>query len=901
MVNNDVLVHDGRSRSRMAAVIATYNVEPYLPDFLRSLTEQTIGIAQVQLVFVNDGSSDDSEAVIRRWASESAVDATIISQPNGGVAAARNAGLDVVDADWVTFCDPDDVLASDYFAQVSKFLDIYRDEAVSVVCTHLMPFNEQTGERTDTHPLRHKFQKGSRVINLHVEPTVHLSAGNTFVRTSVIDELHLRFDPRIRPNFEDGHFIARYLLGSNTHRLGVVASAKYYYRTRGNGSSATQTGFLMREKYTTLVRHGFLELLQEAKAQGRVPRWLENTVLYDLFWYFKNELAIRSPTAAAPPEVFDEFHELMGELLELIGDDAIRTFDVMGVEFAVKEAFLKAYKPEPLRPDYVRLNAVDESRQEVHLTYWFSGDEPDEHIIVDDEVVEPLHGTVQEYRFYGRTLLKRRHLWIARGLRSIIYLDGVQAAVVRGDLWGHAESLSYKQLNPTIIAQRRRHKQELDPGQDLLRYVRSRAGKTLLNWRRNLAKEKLTSDLAAYRFHSPSVRARFKDAWVFMDRNTDANDNAEHLYRYVRANHPEINAWFVLEQKSEDWIRLKAEGFRLVEYGSSEWRLLLLHAAHLASSHADAYVVSPLNGRRYGQPRFKYSFLQHGITQYDLSRWLNNKPIALLVTGTRAEQRSIAGSSPWSFSDREAVLTGFPRHDALLRKRQAVPESARDSILIMPTWRQYIVGAALQGSNDRLRNAAFMQSDYARTYLALLHDEKLAETARRSGRRIVFMPHPNMRPYLGDFDVPDHVEVLSYRDVDVQQVLAAASLVLTDYSSIAFEAAFIDVPLVYLQHDAHEFFNGMHIGRRGYFDYRRDGFGPVADDVDQAVDAIEQIALSGFSVAPEYAARAATAFPVRDGRNCERVVGAMKALDGGPRIAELDAELNAEVVGTAQG
>ncbi|WP_439691240.1 bifunctional glycosyltransferase/CDP-glycerol:glycerophosphate glycerophosphotransferase [Curtobacterium sp. SP.BCo] len=888
MAKSDLAGRRGAARPRIAAVIATYNVASYLPEFLASLANQAGGIQRVQLVFVNDGSTDDSERVIRAWVEKHSATATVISQSNGGVAAARNAGLDAVDADWVTFCDPDDVLSDDYFSQVTKFLDIYQDESVSVVCTHLMPFDERTGERTDTHPLRHKFQKGSRVINLHVEPTVHVSAGNTFLRTSVIDELGLRFDAQIRPNFEDGHFIARYLLGSDTHRLGVVASAKYYYRTRGNGSSATQTSFLMPEKYTTLVRHGFLALLREASERGTIPRWLENTVLYDLFWYFKNELAIRSLTAAAPPEVFDEFHELMREILELIGDDAIRTFDVMGVEFAVKETFLKGYKPEPLRPDYVRLNVVDESRQEVHLTYWFSGAEPTEHVIVDDVEVAPLYSTVQEYQFYGRTLLKRRHIWIPRGLRSIIHLDGLQVSVVRGDQWGHAESLTYKQLNPTIIGQRRRHKAELDPSQSLLRYVRSKAGQTLLAWRRNLDKQKLKSELTAVQVHSPTVRRRFHDAWVFMDRNTDANDNAEHLYRYAREHHPEINAWFVLERRSEDWDRLKAEGFRLVSYGSAEWRLLILHAAHLASSHADAYVVSPLDGRQYGQPRFKYSFLQHGITQYDLSRWLNIKPISLLVTGTRAEQQSIAQSSPWAFSDREAVLTGFPRHDALLRKRASTPESERDTIVIMPTWRQNIVGAALRGSNERLRNERFMESEYAQTYLQLLHDERLAAVARETGRRIIFMPHPNMLPYLADFAVPAHVDVLSYREADVQQVLASASTVLTDYSSIAFEAAVVDVPLVYLQFDADEFFNGMHIGRRGYFEYERHGFGPVTHDVGQAVDAIADIASGGYRVAPTYAERAREAFPVRDGRNCERVIGAMKALDGGPRIEELD-------------
>jgi hypothetical protein len=88
----------------------------------------------------------------------------------------------------------------------------------------------------------------------------------------------------------------------------------------------------------------------------------------------------------------------------------------------------------------------------------------------------------------------------------------------------------------------------------------------------------------------------------------------------------------------------------------------------------------------------------------------------------------------------------------------------------------------------------------------------------------------------------------------------------------------------------------MHIGRRGYFEYERDGFGPVTDDVDGAVDAIAEIAANDFRVAPTYEERTRTAFPVRDGQNCERVIGAMKALDGAPRIVELDQVARTEAV-----
>ena len=67
-----------------------------------------------------------------------------------------------------------------------------------------------------------------------------------------------------------------------------------------------------------------------------------------------------------------------------------------------------------------------------------------------------------------------------------------------------------------------------------------------------------------------------------------------------------------------------------------------------------------------------YVFLQHGITKDDLSSWLNTKKnMSLFVTATQDEYNSIRGNhSAYKFTDKEVILTGFPRHDALLAKNK---------------------------------------------------------------------------------------------------------------------------------------------------------------------------------------------------------------------------------------
>ncbi|WP_354002993.1 CDP-glycerol glycerophosphotransferase family protein [Microbacterium elymi] len=150
------------------------------------------------------------------------------------------------------------------------------------------------------------------------------------------------------------------------------------------------------------------------------------------------------------------------------------------------------------------------------------------------------------------------------------------------------------------------------------------------------------------------------------------------------------------------------------------------------------------------------------------------------------------------------------------------------------------------------------------------------------------MPHPNMHGYLADFDVPPHVRSVSYADENVRHLLADCAALVTDYSSVAFNAAFLRIPVLYYQFDAEEYRAG-HTERDGYFDYADGGFGPVASDARSAAGALQHLVTEG--VTPVYRRRMEDAFPVRDGGNCARVFRAMveatrpPSLGGEPPLA----------------
>jgi glycosyltransferase involved in cell wall biosynthesis len=101
----------------VSLVIATYNHARFLGEALDSAVAQTL--EGVEVVVVDDGSTDDTEAVLARYGGR----LRVIRQPNRGLAAARNTGLAAARGTYVSFLDADDVLLPTKLAEQAAILD----------------------------------------------------------------------------------------------------------------------------------------------------------------------------------------------------------------------------------------------------------------------------------------------------------------------------------------------------------------------------------------------------------------------------------------------------------------------------------------------------------------------------------------------------------------------------------------------------------------------------------------------------------------------------------------------------------------------------------------------------------------------------------------------------------
>jgi len=164
----------------------------------------------------------------------------------------------------------------------------------------------------------------------------------------------------------------------------------------------------------------------------------------------------------------------------------------------------------------------------------------------------------------------------------------------------------------------------------------------------------------------------------------------------------------------------------------------------------------------------------------------------------------------------------------------------------------------------------FEDGAFYRFFNALLNDRRLLDAAKRTGYTVRFLPHPLLQPHMDRFTQNPDITFLP-ASTPYRQVFAESDLILTDYSSVAFDFAYLRKPVVYAQADRDEFFSGEHMYTRGYFDYERDGFGEVETDYETTVDRLIEYMEHGCRLKDAYRARIDRFFAFDDAENCRRV------------------------------
>ncbi len=122
---------------KYSIIVPVYNVEKYLERCINSLINQTY--SNIEIILVNDGSSDNSENILKTY-SNKYDNIKYINKKNGGQASARNLGLTKVSGDYISFIDSDDYVEENMFEEINKILE---EDKKDIIVFDMYQINKQ--------------------------------------------------------------------------------------------------------------------------------------------------------------------------------------------------------------------------------------------------------------------------------------------------------------------------------------------------------------------------------------------------------------------------------------------------------------------------------------------------------------------------------------------------------------------------------------------------------------------------------------------------------------------------------------------------------------------------------------------------------------------------------------
>ena len=355
-----------------------------------------------------------------------------------------------------------------------------------------------------------------------------------------------------------------------------------------------------------------------------------------------------------------------------------------------------------------------------------------------------------------------------------------------------------------------------------------------------------------------------KHIWVTFDKLYKAGDNGEYFYHYCKKRKDGYTCYYIINKDAYDYKRLRKEKNVLIFKSIKEY-LVVLNAEAIFATHAGCsnFMAFTKGKEKYFRDLFNYDVfcLQHGLTIQDIPQLQNRlrDNTKLYFCASKNEIDNIS-QDKYDYDKESLLLTGIARYDGLINKD-------KKQILITPTWRHNMANLVTQVGSTRPYYEDFKSTPYYKIYNSIINDEKLIECAKKYDYKVVFLLHPTLTAQIDDFDKNEYVDIFTVtEDQSYEKLLCESSLMVTDYSGVQYDFAYMKKPIIYFHTD--ELPN--HYGSGG-IDYEKEGFGPIIKEQDELIDLICEKIKKGCQNDDNYIKRCEKFFEYDDNNNCERI------------------------------
>lgn len=168
----------------LSVIIPVYNVKDYIQECLDSILSQTY--KNLDIILIDDGSSDGSGSICEEYAKNNEC-IRAIHKKNGGLSSSRNAGLEIVRGDYVTFVDSDDIIiGKDVF---SSIMTVFReDEKLDVVQYDVIHKYTSPEEHTRVYPFK-TYKNKVEILDGYLSQHIHVSCCDKVFKSSIFKDI----------------------------------------------------------------------------------------------------------------------------------------------------------------------------------------------------------------------------------------------------------------------------------------------------------------------------------------------------------------------------------------------------------------------------------------------------------------------------------------------------------------------------------------------------------------------------------------------------------------------------------------------------------------------------------------------------------------------------------------
>lgn len=871
---------------KISVVIPIYNVEDYLDETIESVINQTIGFENnIQLILVNDGSTDNSESICLKYKEKYPNNVIYIKQKNQGVSTARNNGMKHIKGKYVNFFDSDDIWDKDAFEKGIKMLENHKE--IDIVSFRIKNFEALN----NYHPLDYRFT-GDRIIDIKEEyNAIQLQSATTIIRASAIDGM--KFDKRIKYS-EDAVLVTEIIL--NKGKYGIISSSLYNYRKRLSSNSAIQTKSKDKSWYKETPELAYKKCYDLSKEKyGKIIKYIQYYILYDYKWRF-----LEDDYGVLNEKQKKSYFNISKKLLNEIDDDVIINHDNLTADYKkyllqlkYKNNFDKHlnYKDGTYYFDNYRLYCIDNKSVLQINNFKLKGNKlfllgQVNSILNKYKIVINVNGKEKEIKLFKTKKNVRKAfeeiLYTNQGFKETIEFNNNTDIYFYIYFNGEKKKLiprftTQAKLSSDLPTSFKYNKYMITCKNGIIRFRKFHLPFHIFNQIKLLTimlKEGHVKQFVYRIMYYIYKLFNWKDIWLVSDRPGVANDNGMHLFKYINTQKPNAKVYFVLNKNSNDYDKMKQFG-KIIPYGSFKYKMYFLLSKNIISSQADSWVYNAFGrNEKYYHDLYKFNFifLQHGITLHNISSWLNafDKDMSIFITGAKKEYDSIVNNPDFVYDEEVVKLTGFARYDNL-------KSDSKKQIAIMPTWRRNLAAEIVKETGTRAYSPEFKKSEYFCYYNKLINDERVLNIMRKKGYIGIFVIHPSHVENYIDFNGND-VFKINRGFADYQKIFKESSLLISDYSSVLFDFAYMHKPILYTQFDKDTFFSN-HIYEDGYFKEERDGFGPLVYNYEDTIKEIVSIIDNDCKMDKKYQERVNNFFKYTDTNNCERIYNEILKLE----------------------